>query len=344
VSLRLPDNLFTAHRLIQDGESRFRLSDQYRETLLEGSEVRLPAALPDPELPPLLAIPLLVRHLSGMYGHFVRMPDAARRLDSLIQRIALLSLRSPDGCIAAMLLCSSSEPSAQHAIHCALLAAHISRSLAWSHSEAKTLIGCALTMNLSSAEVQDQMDRQEGPPSTLQRQLLDIHPLLSSAMLREVGINDDLWHATVLMHHARNDAHGYAFGASPEDIPPAARLIHLLDTVTAKLTPRAYRHGLIAQQALAALYAGERERFEPRFLTPLIKILGVYPPGSFVELENGAHALVVRHGASATTPQVVPIKSPDQTLDSAQPGFHVRRAVAMSMEARHLSLFYPYWR
>jgi HD-GYP domain-containing protein (c-di-GMP phosphodiesterase class II) len=162
-------------------------------------------------------------------------------------------------------------------------------------------------------------------------------------MLREVEMLDPLWHTAVLMHHERRDGRGYAFGVHDSEIPALARLIHLLDIVAAKLMPRSYRPSVAPKQALAALYAGEMESFDPLYITQLVKILGIYPPGSFIELQNGDHALVVKNGDSAATPLVVSIKSPDHPIDTAQAGYHVKQSVSLSLEARHLPLFYRYW-
>jgi len=189
LSLRLPQNLFTSHRLIEEDEHIFRLNDQYRLTLLAGSDAPLPAALPNEELSPLQATPALARHLAGIYAHFVRLDDSRELLSALIQRIIRLAEQAPDGCVAAILLAPYSGYTAHHAINCALLAARISGGLKLDPEERKTLTGAALTMNLGSAEVQNLLATQNGPPSTLQRQILDIHPLLSSAMLREAKID-----------------------------------------------------------------------------------------------------------------------------------------------------------
>jgi len=344
LSLRLPQNLFTSHRLIEEDELIFRLNDQYRLTLLAGSDAPLPAALPNEELSPLQATPALARHLAGIYAHFVRLDDSRELLSALIQRIIRLAEQAPDGCVAAILLAPYSGYTAHHAINCALLAARISGGLKLDPEERKTLTGAALTMNLGSAEVQNLLATQNGPPSTLQRQILDIHPLLSSAMLREAKIDSTQWHNTVLMHHERRDGRGYSFGVKNADIPPLAQLLHLLDVVCAKLMQRSYRSSVAPKVALASLYAGTMEAFDTQQVAQLVKILGIYPPGSFVELENGERALVVKNGAIASTPHVVPILSTNQTIDTAEPGYHVRQGVSMRVDARHLPLFYQYWR
>jgi HD-GYP domain-containing protein (c-di-GMP phosphodiesterase class II) len=343
VSASLPDNLFTHHRLVEDGEFIFRLSDKYRATLLAGNDAPLPAALPDESLPPLQATLSLAHHLMGVFGHFVRLDDSDTLLKTLIMRIAKLAKRTPDGCIASILLSPYEFYAPHHAINCAMLAALTANSLQLPADEHNILIGAALTMNLGSADIQNQMAHQDSPPSTLQRQILDIHPLLSSAMLREISIEDQEWHSAIMMHHERRDGKGYTFGIKGDEIPPFAQLLHLLDVVTAKLMPRSYRSRVPPKQALASLYSGENEEFNPDFVAQLVKILGIYPPGSCVALQNGERALVIKNGKTAATPLAVLIKNPGQSIDTSETGYHIDHSVNLHVEARHLHLFHQYW-
>lgn len=344
MSYTLPDNLFTAHRLVEDAEMTFRLSDKYRAQLLRGSDAPLPTQLPGEDDPALHAVRALASHLGGLQGHFIRLDDTPEQLERLIDHIRRLSARQPDGCIAAILLCSYLHYTPFHAVNCALLASRMADALPLPEAEARVLIAAALTMNLGAVEVQNQLSGQDGPPSTFQRQVLDIHPLISSAMLREVGIESPVLHTTVIMHHERRDGRGYTFGAAEPDIPPLAHLLHLLDIMTAKLMPRAYRAGIPARSALAALYTGAAEPFDARHIAQIVKIIGLYPPGSFVELENGERALVVHGGASATTPQVAPLRAPKTLIDTAGTGYHVKSVVNMRVDTRHLPLLDSYWR
>lgn len=343
MNLQLPDNLFTSHRLVGSTDSTFHLTPQYRAVLLHGSDAPLPTNLPQADLPALQTTLPLARHLYGIFGHFLRLDDASALISAIIERIFQLIRRSPDGSVAAILLVPYSDYTAHHAINCAMLAAHLADNLKLSKDEAYTLVAAALTMNLGSAEIQNQMARQDSPPSTLQRQTLDIHPLLSSAMLHEANIDDPLWHSIVIMHHERKDGRGYSFGIREPDIPALAQLIHLLDIVTAKLMPRSYRASVPPKMALASLYAGSNEPFDTQYIAQLVKILGIYPPGSFVELENGERSLVIKNGKTVATPLVVSIKAPNQSFDTSVAGYHVKHGVSMPLEARHLPFLTQYW-
>jgi len=344
LSFSLPNNLFTAHRLIEDAELTFRLSGSYRAQLLRGNDAPLPTLLPGENEPILRSVQALSSYMTGVLGHFIRLDDTPALVERVIDHVRRLVARNPDGCIAAILLSVYSHYTPRHAVNCAMLAARMASALRMPEAEAQALIGAALTMNLGSVDVQNQLSSRDGPPSTLQRQILDIHPLISSAMLREVSMDAPLLHTIVVMHHERKDGRGYTFGAADPNIPPLAHLAHLLDVATAKLMPRAYRSGVPSKMALASLYAGKSESFDTQYIAQLVKILGIYPPGSFVELESGDRALVVGSGETPGTPMVVRLSAPTAPIDTSTHGYGVKSAISLPIDSRRLSQLDSYWR
>ena len=46
-------------------------------------------------------------------------------------------------------------------------------------------------------------------------------------------------------------------------------------------------------EALAHMYANQRSKLDEALLKRLIKSLGIYPPGSIVQLSTGIHAIVI---------------------------------------------------
>lgn len=88
-----------------------------------------------------------------------------------------------------------------HALHCAFLCSLLSRRLGWSDSKRHSLIGAALTMNISMIELQGQLAQREGRPTADERQAIDDHPRASAEILRTAGLDDEEWLTTVEQHH-----------------------------------------------------------------------------------------------------------------------------------------------
>ncbi|WP_189535998.1 HD-GYP domain-containing protein [Paludibacterium paludis] len=345
LTLSLPASLFATNRLCMAGPNDFRLSASFRDVLLHGSSAELPVALPAQTASPLHDVPLLLRHLNGVLHHYLRLPHSAQMIrglaDSLISRVN----GNPDGYLAAMWLLPSGDYHAtRHALHCAILAVFVVRARGFSPDDARSLVAAALTMNVGAVSLHDELSEREGAPTTFQRQMLDIHPLVSAAILREAGEDDELWYQAVLLHHEKPKGDGYPFHLKGGDVPDHAHILHVLDMATAKLMPRGYRGRLSVKKALTGIYTATDDPLGSEIAALLIKTLGFYPPGSFVELTGGRRALVVRAGSNANHPLVSPEHAPATLLDTGLPAHHVVKAITVAIDANRLSLFEGYWR
>jgi hypothetical protein len=177
-----------------------------------------------------------------------------------------------------------------HALHTATLSRLAGQRLGWPEARTLTLVKAALTMNLSTMELQGKMAAQESPPSATQRKLLDGHAALSVEILRKRSVTDPELLETVLHHH------GLQTGTAQ---PELAHALNLIDIFIAKISPRLHRPALPIQ--LAAKQMFQDDRGGPTAMA-IIKEFGIYPPGECVRLHSGEVALVVRRGKQANTP------------------------------------------
>ncbi|WP_232219869.1 HD-GYP domain-containing protein [Pseudogulbenkiania sp. MAI-1] len=349
--MSLPDSIYIRNRLVEvtiqnekkEPELHYRLTDKFKQSLLADTPTGPIPALPPASISPLQAVPELASYLHALNERVLVFADYRERLVELADLLIEMAGRQTDGVIAAIMLCPYRHYAAHHAINCALLAARASQSYALPAADAKQLVCAALTMNIASASLQDSMASQQAEPSTAQRQTLQAHPLLGSALLREAGVEDALWHALVLMHHEKQNGRGYPFGLAGDDIEPLAHRLHALDLVTAKMMPRTYRARIKPKQALGELYAGKVEQLDPELITHLVKIIGIYPPGSFVELADGSKAIVVNTTTNAATPRVAPQTRPTERIDTSQEAFRIVKALNIQVAERYLPLFYRLW-
>ena len=189
-----------------------------------------------------------------------------------------------------------------HALHCASLCSLLSRRLGWNESKRHSLIGAALTMNISMIELQGQLAQREGRPTAVERQAIDDHPRASAEILRTAGLDDEQWLTTVEQHHEVPTGKGYPNKLN--DPTEMSQLLRLVDCFSAKHSPRAGRKPQPAQQAARELFT---QNGGHPLAALLIKELGIYPPGVFVKLANGETAIVTQRGATANAPFVAAV-------------------------------------
>jgi putative nucleotidyltransferase with HDIG domain len=111
-------------------------------------------------------------------------------------------------------------------------------------------------------------------PSALtaeERELIESHAARGANMLRDLGSMDRQIVAAVRHHHERFDGRGYPDGIAGEEIPLAARIIMLSDSVDAMLSDRPYRKALTMARVESELLAHRGTQFDPTLVDVVLQ-------------------------------------------------------------------------
>ena len=192
--------------------------------------------------------------------------------------------------------------SSHHGLVCLLVVIATANKLGWDGGLVNSLSTAALTMNVSMRRLQDQLAASDLPLTAAMRALIADHAEQSALMLREAGVADPVWIEIVRLHH--DDS---LKGSALADLTlpqRAARLLRRVDIFTAKLSRRAIRGPMSPVQAAREACLGPNGTPD-EIGAALLKTVGLYPPGSFVELVNGEICIVVARGPRANLPVVV---------------------------------------
>lgn len=193
-----------------------------------------------------------------------------------------------------------------HAIHTCVVSVLTARQLGWAADQVDSFGCAALTMNLALTELQATMAEQDTPPTNRQLEQIRAHPEASVKLLRASGVVDEAWLTTILQHHEQPGGQGYpAQLVQPTD---AAQVLRAADVYTAKLSERAKRPAMTSQTAARELF---QQRPGDALAMAMIKTLGIYPPGSLVQLKSGEAAVVIRRPTSGTHPIVATLSERD---------------------------------
>ena len=96
----------------------------------------------------------------------------------------------------------------QHSMLCATVCSLCSAWFDWSEDDGMVVVKAALTMNIAISAMQNDMARQTGRLSEIQRIAVANHASESSAMLQRAGVTDQLWLSVVQQHHDTTDGTG----------------------------------------------------------------------------------------------------------------------------------------
>jgi len=97
----------------------------------------------------------------------------------------------------------------------------------------------------------------------------------------------------ILHHHEHYDGSGFPDRLAGEQIHIAARVIAVANRFDNLANPMNHRHALSPSEALSRMWVREKHWFDPVLLQLFVRAMGVYPPGSVVQLDDGRLGTVV---------------------------------------------------
>ncbi len=106
--------------------------------------------------------------------------------------------------------------------------------------------------------------QKPGPLNAPERRLMQQHPLLGVEILRGIPLLEGAGLDVVRSHHERWDGSGYPDGLVGDQIPIAARIFALADTLDAISTDRPYRRRLSWDAAIDEILLNSGTQFDPK--------------------------------------------------------------------------------
>lgn len=102
----------------------------------------------------------------------------------------------------------------------------------------------------------------------------------------------------IAQHHEMADGSGFPLKLKGDAICLAGRILSLVNHYERLCNPGRSAQAMTPHEALSVMFAQQKNRFDPVELGIFIRMMGVYPPGSVVQLVNDRYAMVVSVNSS----------------------------------------------
>lgn len=241
----------------------------------------------------------------------LRRPLQVQEFASKVQQLDLwlqnLVVHDIDAALYLMFQLASTSTvgySASHALVCATLCHILAHELHLMPAERDSLVRAALTMNIAMTQLQDELAHQRERPSSAQQEAIRTHPRESQALLMRLFIKDELWLDVVGQHHRQFSERVPLASLSPAD--RLTRILGTIDRYAAMISPRKSRAGRSAIDSVRAI-VGQANQLHDEVGYTLVRAVGLCPPGTFVRLDNGDTAVVLRRSEKANHPLVASV-------------------------------------
>jgi putative nucleotidyltransferase with HDIG domain len=189
------------------------------------------------------------------------------------------------------------EKTSLHAINVTIISLLLGKVMALDDAEMLAVGVGALLHDLGKMELPDRLRWSDEHFSGAERQIYREHVAHGTALAQKMGLSKTA-QLIIAQHHEMADGSGYPLKLADGQISPASRIVALVNHYDNLCNPGNPALAVTPHEALSLIYAQSKKLFDARALAMFIRMMGVYPPGSVVELTDSRYAMVVSVNSS----------------------------------------------
>jgi len=216
-------------------------------------------------------------------------------------------LRNPDASVWLTRIQAKNQATAQHSLNVAALSIVMAKSMGMSNREMEDLGVCGMLHDVGKTSISAEVLEKTGPLNDEERLEIQRHArygrdiLLSTKSV--ISGAADVAHA----HHERPDGQGYPRKLTDDSIPVFAKIVSIAEAYDTMTINQPYRDACSPSDALQELYAQRGKQFDEDMVIHFIDAIGIFPPGSIVEMHNGEVGIVLANTREKLRPRVIMI-------------------------------------
>lgn len=180
-----------------------------------------------------------------------------------------------------------------HSLQVMTLALLTGKRMGLSETELQDLATAAIFHDTGISRLQDSVRMAAGGGNRIEQEAYQSHVLYSVEMAKGSSAVSKSALAAILTHHEACNGSGYPKKLTGDAIPLLGRILAVADRYDYLVNPQSSPLGMTPAEALARLFQQEGARFDKQVLHAFAKSIGIYPPGSIVQLSDGRYGIVI---------------------------------------------------
>lgn len=185
-----------------------------------------------------------------------------------------------------------------HSLNVAVIAMMIGRAKDYSAEQLKALSFAALFHDMGKIKIPTAILRKQTPLSEPESNYLKLHTKYGLDMANQIEDFPESAKTVIAQHHELRDGSGYPEGLKGDEIDELAQVIIVANAFDNLCHTPIASEQKIPYTALSHLYKNCKHLYKEENLNILIKFMGVFPPGTVVQLSNNMVGLVISVNAS----------------------------------------------
>jgi putative nucleotidyltransferase with HDIG domain len=178
-----------------------------------------------------------------------------------------------------------------HSLNVTMLSMMMARDLGMPQEAVGVLGMGALFHDIGHKEIPSKIRLKTEPLTSAEQHLYEMHCQYGVELGKKLGFPPPVL-AIIHDHHEFFDGTGYPRKLKGESVGLLARIVAISNHYDELCNPPNIAHAMTPHEALSTMFAKLRNKFDPKLLQVFIRCLGVYPPGTIVQLSNGVIGMV----------------------------------------------------
>ncbi|MDX8399667.1 MAG: DUF3391 domain-containing protein [Gallionellaceae bacterium] len=243
--------------------------------------------------------------------------EAREEMEALVSEMVTAFLESTEVTLHVMGERTGGEEVYYHTLNVTILAMMLAKELGLSCEMAHELGVGAIVHDIGLTKIPDRISKKDaGEYTSAERNLRAMHVEYGVEIGRLAGLSADAL-SVIEQHHEFADGSGYPNALKEADMTPAARIVSLVNYYDNLCNPIDISKAMSPHDALSLMFAQRRGKFESRALALMIRSLGVYPPGTIVQLSDESIGAVISVNPKRSLRPCVLIYDPKVHKDKA---------------------------
>lgn len=185
-----------------------------------------------------------------------------------------------------------------HSLNVAVISMMIGRAKGYSAAQLKELSFSALFHDIGKIKIPTAILRKQLPLTEPETNYLKLHTKYGVDLASQIEAFPEVARIVIAQHHELRDGSGYPKGLKGDEINEFAQIIAVANAFDNLCHTPIVSDQKIPYTALSHLYKNCKHLYKEENLNILIKFMGVFPPGTVVQLSNNMVGLVISVNAS----------------------------------------------
>ena len=222
-------------------------------------------------------------------GRVLELGPLQRMVESMLDNL----LQDPAAVLALTAIKGHDDYTLNHSINVCILSISLGTALGLDAEDMHSLGLAGLLYDIGKVRIPEEVLSKAGPLTAEEWAVVKMHSQEGADLLKRLQLVNKMPMIVAFEHHQRHDLMGYPDSAGAEQ-HLFSKIVAVCDAYDAMTTSRPFRREIRPDKALAVLMQGRGKAYDSGITKALVAMLGIYPMGAVVKLEDVSTAVVYR--------------------------------------------------